>query len=116
MDAQRIVQHPRHRRARVERGERVLEHHLHAGAAGAQGRAAQRQKILALEMDFACIRLYQPQEKARDGGFAASRGAGQRQRLAGFDGKADIVDRRDGAAAATEAFRQAGYCKYLLTH
>ena len=51
MDAQGIVEHARHGGARVEGGQRILEHHLQARAPGAQGSAGKRQEVVAFEFD-----------------------------------------------------------------
>ena len=54
------------RPARVERGERVLEHHLHAPALGAQPAPRQLAQIaVALEQDAAAVRLDQPTMQQR---------------------------------------------------
>ena len=64
--------------ARVQRGEWVLEHHLHAPAQRPQGCAGGLGDILSIEMNAAGSRLDQPQRQPGGGGFAAAGLADQR--------------------------------------
>ena len=63
-----------HRHARIEAGERILEDHLHGPAHVAQLLRIHGQHILAVEQDFAALRL----DKAHD------RASGRRLAAAGF--------------------------------
>ena len=87
--AQHAVLDPEHR---VDRGERVLEHHRHQAAVaqplGARGHRGQR---LALEEDLARGRLVDPGQHPGDGGLAAAALPGQGHDLPLADGEADIV-------------------------
>ena len=107
VDAQRIIQNPRHGSARVEGGERILKHHLQLRSCCPQRRSAQGQPVVAFEGDRAGVRLDQPQHQPRDGRFAAAGRTGKRQRFARLHPERDVLDGGDGFAAAGEAFRQA---------
>ncbi len=88
--------------ARVERGERVLEHDLHRAAIRPQRGLAQRRDILAIESDRAAGRLDQSQHGARYRRLAAAGFADQAERLAGAEREADAVDRMHGADLAAK--------------
>ena len=72
MDAQRVGERAADRGARVEGGERILEHHLDAPPHGAQFLATQRQKIGAVEIDAAGVGLDKTQQDARQRRLAAA--------------------------------------------
>ena len=88
--------------ARIERGERVLEHDLHRAPMRPHLGLAQTGDVGAVELDGARGRLHQPQHAARDRRFAAAGFADQPERLALADRKADAVDRMHGADAPTQ--------------
>src|SRR6185312_5498141 len=109
--AQRIVDHPlallgradavhlealaddlRHRHARAERAERVLEDDLHLLAQRADVALAERLQVLAVEMDAAGAAL-QPQQREAERGLAGARFADQADRMALAERDADAVDR-----------------------
>jgi len=71
--------------ARIEAGERILEHNLHAPAQRPQGAGREIIDPAAVEHDLSCGDLEQPQHRAADSGFAASGLADQRQCLALLD-------------------------------
>src|SRR6266699_2282468 len=64
MNGERFGNDFAHPHTRIERGERILKHHLHLAALRAQFSSAQRDKIAPLETDFAAVGLDQPQEHA----------------------------------------------------
>ena len=79
--------------ARVERSERVLEHHLHVPAHGAQPLPLETDQFAATEADAARRRHDQLEQRLADGRLAAARFADQRQRTAGRDVQRHAVDR-----------------------
>ena len=107
VDAQGIVEHAGHRGARIERGERLLEHHLEARPQQPQRFAARGEQVAAVEADRAAIGLDEPHDDAGKRRLAAARRPDQRQRLAARQIERDVVERRDLAPAAAERFRDA---------
>ena len=109
VDAQRIVEHAGHRGARIEGGQRILEHHLEARRARAAApRRAARADRRRRSWIAPRVRLDQPHDEPRERRLAAAGWPDQRQRLAARDAKDDAVDRGDnGPAAAAEALAQA---------
>ena len=97
MQHQRFAQHGAHRHARIERGVRVLEDHLHALAPGAHRLVAERQQILALEAHLAGGGLEQAQHQTADRRLAAARFAHDGEGLALLEMEVDAVDRADMA-------------------
>ena len=87
---------------RVEAGERILEHHLHAAAHLAQPMRAEIVDAQAVEHDLAGGDVEQPEDGAADGRLAAAGLADQRQRLAARDLERYAVDRMHLAFGAAE--------------
>jgi hypothetical protein len=83
------------RHARIERGERVLEHDLDVAPHRPQVVAAKTKHVPTVEDDFAFARFDQAHHAARGGGFAAAGFADQAERLASFHRKGDAVHRMD---------------------
>ena len=102
VQAQRIGQRPAHGLARVERGVRVLEDHLHrARHLHAIGRRVAGD-LLAADMDAAFGRQQQAHDGECERGLAAARFAHQPQALAGLHVERDTVDRLQGLDAARQ--------------
>ena len=99
---ERLADRATDRVARVERGERVLEHHLHPPPQRPQLRLAQVRDVGALEQDAAAGRLVQPEHRASDGRLSAPRLADEPDGLAALDRERDAVDRLDVADVAVE--------------
>jgi hypothetical protein len=95
--AERLADDVARGHARIERGERVLEHDLHRAAHRAHVGLAQRRDIGAVELDAAGGRLDQPQHGARHRRLAAAGFSDEAQRLADTEREADAVDRMHGA-------------------
>ena len=66
----------------VQRGHRILEDELHVAPQATQRVAPERQHVLTGEADAPVARLDQPQHRSGRAGFAATRLANDRQRLA----------------------------------
>ena len=86
--------------ARVERGERILEDHLHLAAHGAQRPLVEGAEVRAVELDLAGGRLDQPQQRARQRRLATARFADDAERLAALHLEAHAIDGAHGALAA----------------
>jgi hypothetical protein len=86
----------------VQRGERVLEDHLHVASQRPQVAAAGVRDVLAAERDAALGRLDQPHERARQRRLAAARLADEPERLALDELERDVVYRVDVAGRAVE--------------
>ena len=80
---------------RIERGERVLEHILHAAPQPGLAPAIELRDVLGIQADLAGLRLLEPNDAAPGGGLATTGLAHQRQRLAMPHGQADLLDRMD---------------------
>ena len=80
---------------RIERSERILKHHLHFPAKGAQGGAARGKKIASFDEQFAGIGFDQAQQNARQRGLAAAGFADNRERFSGREFEAYIVNGSD---------------------
>src|SRR4030095_413714 len=82
--------------ARIERGEWVLEHHLHMPAVALELALRERRKIddaaVDAEANLARCRRQRAQDAARDRGLAAAAFADQRQRFAPADVKRHAID------------------------
>ena len=91
--------------ARVERGERILEHDLHVAAQRAQRIALQGEHRCSLELHAATGGVQQAQQQASGGGLATSRFAHQPERLAALDVEAHSVD---GAHVSDHVAEHAG--------
>ncbi len=92
---QRLGQDVAHLHARVQRGERVLEHHLHAPPQRPQLPGRQVVDALAVQIDFAVGDRIEPQDRLADGGLAAAGLAHQRQGFAAVDRERHAVHRVD---------------------
>ena len=108
MDTQRIVKHALDRRARVEGGKRVLEHHLQPSPRLSQARTAQRQQVLVREPQAPGVGIDKAHDHAGDRGFAAARGADKRKRLAMGQFEIDAVKRGKAVSRSLEGLPQAG--------
>ena len=92
MHAQRLADHASDRVARVQRGVRILEDHLHPLAQRPQLAFAEVRDVRAVEDDLAAGRLVQAQEGAADRRLAAPGLADEPERLAALDPERDAVD------------------------
>ena len=81
------------RQARVERGVRVLEHHLHLPAQRAQPRRVVGPHEGPVERDAPRVGPDEMHEQARGRRLAAAGLAHDPEHLAGADGEVDVVDR-----------------------
>src|SRR5699024_1147964 len=86
--------------ARVERGVRVLEHHLHGGEFARPAPQPQRGHGRPAELHVSGLGLLHPDHRAGGGGLPAAALAHQGEHLAGGDAQRDAVDGTDGAGAA----------------
>ena len=93
VDHQGLADDGRHRHARVQGGERVLEDDLHVARQAAQLLRAHRADVAAVEQHLAGGGFDQAQDAAPGGALAAARFADHAQRLAGGQLEADAVDR-----------------------
>src|SRR5579871_1582223 len=94
-DTQRCGQDLRDALARVERGLRVLEDHLHLAADGLELRPARFGDVLAAEAYGAIRRLDQPHQGADESRLPAARFADDAERLAWTQLERDVVDGMD---------------------
>jgi len=78
---QRLGEDVVHAHARIERGERVLEHHLHPPPHRPQRRPTEAGDVRALEPDNPARRLDQAERQPRRGALAAAAFADQRKGL-----------------------------------
>ena len=88
--------------ARIERGDRVLEHHLHRARAASRS-VARSAPAISMPVDAhaaATSARCKPDHGVRDGGFAAAGFADEAERLAGRDGEARRRRRRGPAGRA----------------
>jgi hypothetical protein len=91
----------------IERGERVLEDHLHLSPQRAQFLASKPSHVnlgpsLSAEAYFARGWSNGAQDAARGGGLAAALLADQRQGFTPVDGEADVIDRAHVTREAAE--------------
>ena len=105
---QRLAQHLADRHVRVERGERILEDHLHALAVAAQRARTQRRQVLAAEAHRSQIRRPQHQQHAPDRRLAAARPADDRQRLPLFNPQVHVGERVHRVTVTPEDDRHRG--------
>jgi hypothetical protein len=82
-----------HAHARVQGGQRILEHDLDLTAVGAQLRRRQGEQVHAVEPDPPRLGIDQAQQRAADRGLAAPRLAHQGQGAPRRDLEVDAVDR-----------------------
>ncbi len=100
--ADRFGQDIAHAHARVEAGERILEHHLDAAPHAAQAPGREVIDTLAIQHHLAGGDVEQPQDGPADRRLAAAGLADQRQRLAARDLKGHAVHRIDPFRSAAE--------------
>ncbi len=103
MDVERLADLLADGQAPVERGERILEDHLHAGAGAPSGRLMRQRQRRAVEGDRTGIRGLEADQETARGRLAAARLADQAEGFAATDRQRDAVDRMDGAGPAEEA-------------
>ena len=101
-----------HPHARVERGIRVLKHHLHLAPVGPHLLLAQGGYLGAAQPDLSGGGLLQPQNGFTHRGFAAARFAHQTQGFTGLDVKGHAVHRPHMACHALQ--QAAAYRKVLF--
>jgi len=97
------------REAWIQRGERILEHHLHLAAHVAECEAVLSADGEAVEQQLALVGLDQADQQPRGRGLAAARLADDAERLALGDGEVHAVDRlhrREGAVEHAAAHRE----------
>ena len=110
VDVERLADDVASRHARVERGERVLEHDLHLRGAAARSALDEMRDVLRRRTGSARGRLDQTQHAARDGRLAAAGLADQAERLARADRKRDAVHRVHLADLPAQEARRDGKC------
>ena len=93
VDEQRLHHRIAHRQARVERGIRVLEHELDVTPQRLQRGAFQRRDVAAGHFHPTALVRDQPRQRTAGGALAAARLTHQRQRFAGLQLEADLLDR-----------------------
>jgi hypothetical protein len=98
----RLAHDPRDAVARVERGEGVLEDHLHPASQLADASLAALGDVLAVKEDPAGGRLVEAQDRAADGRLPAPGLADEAERLAALDLQRDVINRLDVADMAVE--------------
>jgi hypothetical protein len=98
--AHRLADHPADGVARVERGVRVLEDHLHPPPERAQLRLTECGDVLPVEDDPAGCRLVEPQDRSPDRRLAAAGLSDKAERLPALDRERDAVDGFDVADVA----------------
>jgi hypothetical protein len=98
----RLAHDPRDAVARVERGEGILEDHLHPATQFADASLATLRDVLAVKEDPARRRLVETQDCAADGRLPAARLADEAERLAPLDLKRHVINRFDVADVAIE--------------
>src|SRR5262249_61616156 len=99
----RLADDPRHAVSRVERRERVLEHHLHPRTELAHARLACRRDVDAVEDDAAAGGLVEADDRAPNRRLPAARLADEAERLAALDRERDLVDRLARADVAVQS-------------
>ena len=82
-----------HREPRIQRAERILEHHLDAPPIGPQCFVAQGAQVDPVEDHLALLRAHQLHDGAAQRGLAAAALTDQTERFALGDGEAHAVDR-----------------------
>ena len=90
------------RMSRVERGEGILEDHLHSASQRPQLGLAQVRDVGSLEQHAPAGRLVQPEHRPTDGRLPATRLTDEPDRLAALDRQRDAVDGLDVADVAIE--------------
>jgi hypothetical protein len=82
VNLKRLGDYGSHAHSRIERRERILKHHLHFAAQGAQFGAARGEKIAAFDQQLARVRLDQTQKHSRERCLSAAGLTNNRERFA----------------------------------
>ncbi len=98
VDRQRLADNGRDFVARIEGTERILEDDLHVAPAPAHLAVRQGKDVFALEDDGAAGGFNQPQQGARQRGFAAAGLADDAQHLAALERKAHAIQSAHNSA------------------
>jgi hypothetical protein len=105
------------RHARVQRGVRILEHHLQAAAERQQLLAAQAERVDAVEPHGAGVGALQHQQCSCQRGLSAAGLADQAKRLAAAQVEADAVKRAQLLLSGDlERLAQIANLEQLLRH
>jgi hypothetical protein len=102
VSADRLGDDPPHAVPGIQRGEWILEDHLHAPTERAELGLTEVRDVLAVEEDPASGRLVEPEDGAADRRFPAAGFAHQSERLAATDGQRDVIHRADIANVPVE--------------
>ena len=102
MRAQRLADDAADRVARVQRGERILEDHLHAPPERTHIPFAELRDVLPVEDDATAGRVVEAQDRSADGRLPAAGLAHEPERLAALDRQRDAVHRLDVADVPVE--------------
>src|SRR5271155_626964 len=100
----------------VERGEGILEYHLHLAARGAQFGSAELANFPPVEPDLARVGLDEPQNRTPACGLAATGLADERQRLSHIEREAYILDGMDVRDRATQHAALDGKARAQVLH
>ena len=92
MNQQGLANAVANRRARIQRGKRVLKDDLHFAAQRFQLRAFRYGNVAIFKFDGAAGRVQQADQQPAHRRFAATRFAHQSQRFAAFHDKADVLN------------------------
>src|SRR5437763_15235118 len=103
MQAQRVSERATHGLARIERGVRILKHHLHRACETAAIGRWVRANLYAVDRDRAARGRHEANDRQRDGRFAASGFADEAKALARAQRKVHAVHRMKDARSAAEA-------------
>src|SRR5437868_15362889 len=103
MDRQRTADDFAYALARVERGERILEHDLHRFAHRSELAGVEGQHVLPAEEHAAAVRRDQTRDEPRRGRLSTSALANQPNRLTLCDADADAVNRVERARTVSDA-------------
>ena len=93
--------------ARIERGERILEHHLDTAPAFPQLPPPQLREVRAADPNAARVGSEEPGDQAGDGRFSRTGFADEAERFSSADGEAHIAHRVDDALAGKSPVRLA---------
>jgi hypothetical protein len=108
MDLQRFADRLTDSTTRVERGVRVLEHHLDLATHGFHARATGFQDVLPVEQDLTGGRLRQSGNRARRRRLARTGLSDERERLAGVQRETDTADGLEDTTRRREGMHQLG--------
>ena len=89
---QRLCENIEHRQPRIQRGDRILEHHLQVAAQRAPGTPVQRRDVGAEHLDRTGLRRGQLQDLVQRRGLARAGFADDAERAALLQLEADAVD------------------------